>query len=64
MPALPPITTTICPASCGSRRSGEGVAVLMDSSSNQYPNFFQGIATVPITLTRKSDLQSNPIWNN
>src|ERR1700730_6386710 len=33
MPALPPITTTVCPASGESRRKGEGVlAVLMDSS--------------------------------
>src|SRR5262245_25244799 len=36
MPALPPITTTVCPRSSGSRRMGETVvAVLMISSDQQ-----------------------------
>src|ERR1700687_5058030 len=45
MPALPPITTTVCPASADSRRMGEGVLAVLMNSSNfsfgcRYPRRF------------------------
>lgn len=61
MPALPPITTTVCPASSSSRRRREGIAVLMTPPVSSVRTHATGLQQCRLRRQLRPSLLANQV---